>query len=201
MSADASETRARTRRSLGIADGQHAVLYAPTWRDDLATNFRSAAMGTGLDTQRLGRALGEDYVVLVRGHRFHRRRHPAGARVLDVSAYPEINDLVLAADVAVLDYSSLRFDFALTGRPMVFLVPDLDRYAGGVRGFLYDFRDSAPGPLTTSTSEVVACLQDLDGLAGEYRDALQRFNAVYNAEQDGNAAERAVRAFFPGRGG
>ena len=36
------ERRAATRERLGIAPHQKAVLYAPTWRDDLATNFRSA---------------------------------------------------------------------------------------------------------------------------------------------------------------
>ena len=46
--------------------------------------------------------------------------------MLDVTGHPEVNDLVLASDVAVLDYSSLRFDYAQTGKPMVFLVPDLD---------------------------------------------------------------------------
>ena len=65
-------------------------------------------------------------------------------RVLDVTDYPEINDLILAADVAVLDYSSLRFDFGLTGKPMIFLVPDLDFYTGGARGFLYDYRLQPP---------------------------------------------------------
>jgi CDP-glycerol glycerophosphotransferase len=153
-------------------------------------------MATGFDADQAARELGKDYVVLLRGHRFHRRRGETGARVLDVTAYPEINDLILAADAAILDYSSLRFDFALTGRPMVFLVPDLDRYTGGVRGFLFDFRESAPGPSTTSTSEVVAELRDLDALAARCRDEVRRFNETFNAEQDGHAAERTVRTFF-----
>jgi CDP-glycerol glycerophosphotransferase len=110
--------------------------------------------------------------------------------------------LILAADVAVLDYSSLRFDFALTGRPMVFLVPDLDRYLGGVRGFLHDFPRSAPGPLVTSTADVVAELRDLRRLGAAHRDDLARFNAEFNDRQDGHAAERVVHAFFgAGSGG
>ena len=72
-----------------------------------------------------------------------------------MTGYPEINHLVLAADAAVLDYSSLRFDVALARRPMVFLVPDLARYERDVRGFLYDFRSSAPGPLLDDTDGVV----------------------------------------------
>ncbi len=193
---DASRLREETRRRLGIGDDRRAVLYAPTWRDDLATNFRSADMGTLFDAGAVARALGADHVVLLRGHRFHRRRDAAGDGVVDVSDYPEVNDLLLAADAAVLDYSSMRFDLALLRRPMVFLVPDLDRYGTGVRGFLYDFRSSAPGPLVATTDEVVAELRDLDGLTARHAAELDRFNARFNARQDGRAAERVVRAFF-----
>ena len=193
---DAERIRQRTRQRLGIGERQRVLLYAPTWRDDLATNFRAAAMATGFDTDQAAQELGEDWVVLLRGHRFHRRRHRPGARVVDVSGYPEINDLTLAADAAVLDYSSLRFDFALTGRPMVFLVPDLDRYTGGVRGFLHDFRASAPGPLVTTTDEVVAELRDLPQLSRRWSESIREFNETFNSLQDGDAANRTVEAFF-----
>ena len=40
--------------------------------------------------------------------------------VRDVSFYPDMRDLYLAADVMVTDYSSAMFDFAVTGKPMIF---------------------------------------------------------------------------------
>ncbi len=91
--------------------------------------------------------------------------------------HPEINDLILASDVAVLDYSSLRFDYALTGRPMVFLVPDLEDYTGGVRGFLFPFTDTAPGPLVRTTEEVVAQVRDVPALAAVWADRVRAFDA------------------------
>ena len=99
------------------APGQTAVLYAPTWRDTLATNFRAARLHDDLDVAELAAALGPTHVVLLRGHRFHARHpeRPGGARIVDVTDHPEINHLVLAADVAVLDYSSLRFDVGVVG--------------------------------------------------------------------------------------
>src|SRR5207237_1112254 len=75
------------------------------------------------------------------------------ATVVDVTDYPDINELTLAADVAVLDYSSLRFDWAITGKPMVFFVPDLESYFG-LRAPLFPFEESAPGPWARSTAEV-----------------------------------------------
>ena len=81
------ERRAATRERLGIAAHQKAVLYAPTWRDDLATNFRSAQAVLHLSVDQAAQALGPDYVILLRGHRFHApTRH--GARVIDVTGAP-----------------------------------------------------------------------------------------------------------------
>lgn len=195
VSSAAAELREATRARLGIAPGQRAVLYAPTWRDDLATNFRSAAAVHHLDVEQAAAALGDDYVLLLRGHRFHPPT-PGGSRVIDVTAHPDINHLIAASDAAVLDYSSLRFDFALTGRPMVFLVPDLDTYGSRTRGFLWDYRETAPGPLVDTTAEVVAELRDLSRLAARYSEELVAFNARYNRLQDGRAAERVVAEFF-----
>jgi CDP-glycerol glycerophosphotransferase (TagB/SpsB family) len=197
LSPSAPAVRATTRRRLGIGEDQTAVLYAPTWRDTLATNYRAARLGDDLDLPRLAAALGPSYVVLLRGHRFHARHgaRPRGARIVDVTSYPEINHLVLAADAAVLDYSSLRFDIGLLGTPMVFLVPDLADYERE-RGFLFDFRSSAPGPLVTTTDEVALELSDLDGLHQRHVAQYAEFRTRFHAGQDGHAADRAVAAFF-----
>lgn len=194
----AAQVREDTRRRLGLRPEQRAILYAPTWRDDQATNWRAADAVHHLDVASAARALGPDYVLLMRGHRFHA---PSGSvegatRYLDVTDYPEINDLILAADAAVLDYSSLRFDFALTGRPMVFLVPDLGSYVGGVRGFLYDYEPSAPGPRVDTAEEVVDLLRDLDGLRRRHEAEATAFHERFNYLQDGRSAERVAAAFF-----
>ena len=145
---------------------------------------------------RAARALGDSHVLLLRGHRFHATTAHAAARgasrVIDVTDHPEVNELILASDVAVLDYSSLRFDYALTGRPMVFLVPDLDDYTTGVRGFLFPFAESMPGPAARSTDEVVEAVRDVAALTARWTDELSAFNAAYNPWQDGHASERVV---------
>ena len=189
------ERRARARAQLGIAEHQTAILYAPTWRDDQATDFRSATAVLHLDVEETARQLGEDYVVLLRGHRFHAVT-AGGAQVLDVTAHPEINDLILACDAAVLDYSSLRFDIALAHKPMLFLVPDLEDYTVRTRGFLYPFEASAPGPLVDTTTEVIDLLRDVPALRRDWDERLASFNARYQPLSDGHAAERVVAEFF-----
>jgi CDP-glycerol glycerophosphotransferase len=200
VSPAAPRIRQATRERLGIEDGQTAVLFAPTFRDDLSTGLHTAAFPQREDFVDAAASLTDEHVVLLRGHRYHAGRRRAGggtgARIIEVTSYPEVNDLILAADVAVLDYSSLRFDFALTGRPMLFLVPDLDRYAGEVRGLLLDYRDTAPGPLLSDGDEVVDRLRDLPAVQAEHAADYERFNRKYNYLQDGHSTERVVDAVF-----
>jgi CDP-glycerol glycerophosphotransferase (TagB/SpsB family) len=196
---DAESRRSRVRRILGIRPGQTAVLYAPTWRDHLSTRPRAADMTDFFDVTEATKRLGESHVILVRGHRFHQPVvDQPGA--LDVTEYPEINDLILASDAAVLDYSSVRFDYALTGKPMIFLVPDLDDFSGTSRGFLFPFLDSAPGPLVEDTELVIDHLHDVARLQQRYGDRIEAFNETYNPHQDGQAAQRAVAALLHLRG-
>ncbi|MGL5824131.1 MAG: CDP-glycerol glycerophosphotransferase family protein [Nocardioides sp.] len=192
---EAEARRSRVRHVLGIAPEQTAVLYAPTWRDHLSIRPRAAHMTDFFDVTAATEELGDSHVVLVRGHRFHQPdvRQPGA---VDVTDHPEINDLILASDVAVLDYSSLRFDYALTGKPMVFLVPDLDEFTDTSRGFLFPFLDSAPGPLVEDTAAVIDHVRDVARLQQRYRDRLEAFNEIYNPEQDGHAAQRAVAALL-----
>ncbi len=195
VSQDSASRRQQTRSLLGLRDDQTAVLYAPTWRENLAVRPRRAEMTELLDAAAAARALGDDHVILVRGHRFHRPADTSPG-VVDVTEYPEINDLLLAADVVVLDYSSLRFDAALTGSPMVFLVPDLADYAGGTRSFLFPFEDSAPGPFVQDTAGVVEQVRDVRALRDRWAPEIGRFISTYQKWQDGSSAERAVDALL-----
>jgi CDP-glycerol glycerophosphotransferase len=118
---------------------------------------------------------------------------------IEVTDYPEVSDLYLAADAGIVDYSSLRFDFGVTGKPMIFHVPDLQRYKD-TRGWLFDFEPTAPGPLVDTTEEVVDRLLDLDGVRAEHAAAYQRFHDDYLDLDDGHAGQRLVDAVFVPRG-
>ncbi|GHJ36442.1 CDP-glycerol glycerophosphotransferase family protein [Streptomyces sp. TS71-3] len=140
------------------------------------------------------RALGEDHVLLVRRHPLASGRLP-GARapfVHDVTRHPHAGELLLIADVLVTDYSSLMFDFAHTGRPMLFHTYDLEHYRDTVRGFTLDFETRAPGPLLTSTDEVLTALRDLDALTERHADAYAAFRDAYCDLDDGQAAARVA---------
>jgi len=197
----AAETAARVRDRLGLPDGKRVVLYAPTWRDNqVYANGRRYRFDMRLDLERAWAELGEDHVFLIRGHHHMADDVPAGMRpgfAVNVTAYPDITELYLVSDLLVTDYSSTMFDFAVTGRPMVFFTYDLADYRDNLRGFYFDFEAEAPGPLLATSDEVIAAVRDADSVAASYRDAYERFAARFAPLDDGKAGARVCDRVFP----
>jgi len=200
---EGAELRTRTRALLGLDDDTVAVLYAPTFRDYLSPEDRTARRVDFFDVAEALELLPERYVVMMRGHAFNARvrtdRVAPATRVVDVTDHPDVNHLILASDVGVLDYSSLRFDYVLSGNPMVFLVPDLEEY-DAARGGVIPYGPTAPGPQVATTREVVEWVGDLPRLREEYADARARFREDYVGLEDGRSAARLVDALFAPRG-
>lgn len=200
---EGADVRRRTRDLLGLSDDQVVVMYGPTFRDYLSLDDMTAKRVKFFDPDAAVAALPDNFVVLMRGHAFNARmaseRHESSDRVIDVTDYPDVNDLILASDAAVLDYSSLRFDYVLAGNPMVFLVPDLVEY-DRARGGVIPYGPTAPGPQVRTTEQVVTWLRDLDRLREEYAGARETFRASYVEREDGHAAARLVDAVMGPRG-
>ncbi|QGN32462.1 CDP-glycerol glycerophosphotransferase family protein [Microlunatus sp. Gsoil 973] len=199
LSPVADKITAEVRGRLGIRSNQIAVLYGPTFRDTMSVDDSTAAMVDFLDVDRLADIVGRQFVIMVRGHAFNARlgtRVGSRRTIIDVTDYPDVADLCLASDAAILDYSSLRFDYGLTGKPMIFMVPDLVQYQTEARGSLWAYEPTAPGPLLTSTDEVGAALRDLDRIRDEYAAAYATFRRDYLDLDDGHATQRLVDAVF-----
>ena len=193
LAPDADRVRELTRAHLGIEPRQTAVLYAPTWRD------REVFGGEGrlvmpVDLAALRAALPDEVVVLVRAHNMMTTRYDALSLpgVVDCSLHPDIRDLYLAADALLTDYSSAMFDFAVTGKPIVFSAPDLETFAGTLRGFYFDLLPVAPGPVTRSLDETAAALSDLSAVGQEHAAAYAAFQATYCSLEDGHATDRVL---------
>lgn len=180
---------AATRRRLGIAPGARVVLYAPTWRDDRPSHVDH------IDVAAFARGLGPEFVVLVRAH--SRSMHPGsdlvGEGVLDVTGYPDISDLFLVAESLVTDYSSVMFDFSVTGKPMFFFAPDLDHYRDELRGFYFDLLADSPGPVVEESHELIELVRAPGSRAEEYAEKYAAWRARFNPRDDGHAGERVVR--------
>ncbi len=193
------EIRRRVRHELELADDVTAVLYTPTWRDDAFWAGGAAAAALALDVEHAVRELGDAYVLLLRVHYkltdlvAEVLEHPS---VRDVSTVPEVSDLYLAADAMVTDYSSTMFDFAVTGKPLLFYAYDFERYRDELRGFYFDLSLEPPGPFVATTDDLVRELADLPSGVERHADAYTRFRETYCPWDDGGATGRFLERFF-----
>ena len=189
------------RRELGIPEGVRVLAYVPTWRE----TRRGSASGLVdvLDVHALVKELdtpADPWVVIVRGHsRTHQfgrygvaGQHAQDPRVIDVSQHSDVNDVLLAADLLVTDYSSVMFDAAVAAVPQAFFVPDLADYRDRERGFTFDFESSAPGPLLTTRAAVIETART----GVPYSAAYEAWRTRFVPHDDGTAASRVVDALI-----
>jgi glycosyltransferase involved in cell wall biosynthesis/CDP-glycerol glycerophosphotransferase (TagB/SpsB family) len=191
----------RVRERLGVPEGRTVVLYAPTRRE-----YRRGGHVDRIDLARLAADLGDDHTLVVRLHpslatgpargmglsELHRR-----GVLVDATDEPHVEELLLASDLLITDYSALMFDYALLDRPIVIHADDWNAYAAS-RGAYFDITDEAPGHVSRSYRELAWLLASgawRDEEAARLRSA---FRARYCEYEDGRAAERVVRTLLLG---
>lgn len=188
------EVQAEMKRKLGIDPDKKFVLYVPTWRS-------MKRFDMVLDMRLLEEELGEECVF---GFRRHYLAVPGfthkalAGEALDFTYHNSLDDLLLAADVVITDYSSIMFDYGLLKRPMVFFTYDLEAYRDELRGFYFDLTEEAPGPLVRTTEEVLGALKDILSGEGEWKDKLDRFlDRFLTYETDHSSKDVFDRVFDP----
>ncbi len=189
------------RARLGIPEGDTVVLYAPTRRD-----YRRDGLVERIDLARFAADLGEGRTLVVRLHpslaagparglglaELHRR-----GVLVDATDEPEVQEVLLAADVLVTDYSALMFDYANLDRPIVLHADDWDAFRAS-RGAYVDITAEAPGHVARSYRELAWLFDSGTWRDGEAERLRSAFRERYCEFDDGRAAERVVRALMLG---
>ncbi|MFI1321634.1 CDP-glycerol glycerophosphotransferase family protein [Streptomyces rochei] len=191
----------RVRERLGVPDGHTVVLYAPTRRE-----YRRGGYVERIDPARLAADLGEGHTLVVRLHpslaagparglglaELHRR-----GVLIDATDEPHVEDLMLASDLLITDYSALMFDYVLLDRPVLIHADDWAAYTAS-RGTYFDVTAEAPGHVSRSYRELAWLLASgawRDEEAARLRSAFRDRFCEY---EDGRAAERVVRTLLLG---
>ncbi|KAA0921998.1 bifunctional glycosyltransferase/CDP-glycerol:glycerophosphate glycerophosphotransferase [Streptomyces apricus] len=189
---------AAIRARLGVPEDRVALLYAPTYRDyprDVSAQF---------DLARFCERLGPEFVVLLRAHYFldgdaGLRQAVADGRLIDVTSLRDTEDVCLASDALITDYSSIMFDYANLDRPIVTYADDWDVYRD-TRGVYFDLLAEPPGHVARTQDELVRVLTSGAWCDEESAALRSRFRARFCAFDDGQAAERVVRRVLLGQG-
>ena len=182
-------TRARVLDAHPALRGRRVITYAPTFRG----RGRGKRPSGGLDAPRLRAALdGGDVLVL----KSHPNLDPAlvDTTGFDVVVDPadDMNELLVATDILITDYSSSIFEWALLRRPLVLLVPDLAEYERDP-GLYLDYRSDMIGTQVDDTDGVIEAIRADRFDLGPYDD----FMARHLGASDGSSSRRFVERFVP----
>ncbi len=180
-------------RKFPATAGKKIILYAPTYRGRLS----NASAPSAMNYRAMAQALGDEYVLLIKQH----------GSVRNLPGYPEdllntflfdmnrtpivgaIERLLMIADICITDYSSIAFEYALLERPLLFFAYDLDEYYVD-RGLYYKYDEITPGPICSTTEELIDCIQHID-LCFDKQKIIDFKNRFVGA-CDGHATERTI---------
>lgn len=179
--------RQRILERLDIYSTKKIVLYAPTFRDSRC----SSAYGMDFVQLRsvLQKRFGGDWLILFRNHSFVTEELEDTVDVRDVSGYPDMQELLLVADVLISDYSSCMWDFSLLKRPCFVYAPDLDDYRDHERDFAYPVA-KWPYPVARTNEELADNILQFE--EEDFQAKLAMHHEDAGKLDDGMAAERLL---------
>lgn len=186
-------------RGVTVDPAKKIILYAPTWRGTSYSNptvdIENYASFVETVSSRIDSA---QYQILVKPHQvvYKKLSEEEKRSGKYVPRSIDANELLSIVDVLVSDYSSIYFDFMLTERPILFYIPDLERY-NEYRG-LYFSVDELPGPATDQAEQIAEWINEIDTVRENYRACYQKTKAWACEYDDGHAAERVLETVFDG---
>jgi CDP-glycerol glycerophosphotransferase len=199
---DDSAFQIQLKEALGLPLNKKVLLYAPTWKDYAANRKVAEVSDLGIDLMALRGQIGEEYIILF-------KLHHLVSNQLDFSLYAgfawnmpthsDIQELCLISDCLITDYSSVMFDYAVLGRPMIYFITDMERYSES-RGMYFNITESLPGPIVDSTDRLAASIQAIESDRGRFRNRYEKFQEKFCAWEKGNAAKRVVDEYILAEG-
>ncbi|MCE7792503.1 CDP-glycerol glycerophosphotransferase family protein [Salipaludibacillus sp. CUR1] len=177
-------------KKLGIKAGEKVVLYAPTFRKDQGLDVYKFDYKKVLD--ELASKYGGSWKLLIKLHPHMRNKSKDlmfGKRVIDVTPYNDIQELLYISDVLISDYSSLMFDFTLTKRPCFLYVPDLNDYLTHERGLYFEIK-KLPFIHAESSEELLEKIRKFE--EEEYQNQIDHFTAATGTFEKGNACQQVT---------
>ncbi|MFT4257003.1 MAG: CDP-glycerol glycerophosphotransferase family protein [Pseudoxanthomonas sp.] len=185
------EFQQELRRRMGLSADKPVVLYAPTWRgtpDEVRFDFSRVEN----DLKELGK-LGCQ--VIFRGHSWLERA--INTTAVDCHVVPadiDTNELLSIVDILITDYSSVFFDFIVTGKPILYYIYDLEEYEKE-RGLYFDMMEM-PGHKCRTIDELCGALEGILHKGQTDEDSYRVAREKFSNHDDGNATKRVVDFLF-----
>lgn len=189
------EIRNEFRAKYGIGEDEVAVLYTPTYRDSKNNGKAKYYQDIELDLKKLDET--PNVKVLMRMHYLISQAIDFSMykNIIDVSNVNEINELYIASDVLLNDYSSTMFDYLILNKPIILFPYDLDEYANDIRGFYMNY-DELPAEQINSTDRLIEIVTNLRGYHGVWKEELKAMRDTMVLDTESKASEIICEQIF-----
>ena len=156
-----TQDKERLRKKLGLPEGKTIILYAPTFREYERDDEKNCVLVPPMDLKKWKDELGDKYCLLFRAHY-------EVAKIMDIeedgftfnmTEYASLEDLMIAADILISDYSSIFFDFSIMDKPMLHFSYDYEKYSEN-RGMYFDIREKISG--ADNEDELIRIIKNID---------------------------------------
>lgn len=186
-----SEKRAQIRKKLGIDENKKVILYAPTYREYKRDENNNCYIKPPINLEIWEQTLGSDYRVFFRAH--YEVAKILGLKeskfIKDTSNYKNLNELMIASDMLISDYSSIFFDYSILEKPMFCFAYDLEEYSIE-RGLYLDLKEELPCRINKNEMELLDDI--LDNNNEERIEKTKQFKQKY-APHAGDATRKIVK--------
>lgn len=176
----------------GISYSSFAVLFAPTYRGKTVKNSRKFDFQLDIEKVKsvFEKRFGKKVALIVRAHHATKETVQGMTGIIDGTSYSDMQDLLVAADALITDYSSCIFDFSLSKKPGFLFVPDLETYENE-RGF-YTQINEWPFPYAKSNEKLCKLIENYDGSLAEKKrvEYLEKIGSV----EKGTSTENLFRS-------
>ena len=182
------------RHQLGVPEGKKIILYAPTFREYMRDEKSNCIIAPPINLEKWEKYLGDEYILLFRAHYEIVKvlNIKENAFVKDVSSYPILNVLIKVSDILVSDYSSIFFDYSITGKPMLCFAYDYKDYCEK-RGLYFDIREELESIDINNEDILLETIRNLN--YQKRRVITDRFRAKYIQEY-GSSTIKSVDAIY-----
>ena len=179
--------RSKVFDKFSILEETLVILFAPTFRRKLGGELEIK----GMDFHTIGNCLKEKYekrvIVLNRFHHASSNKYFSNDDfIIDATDYIDVMELIIASDILITDYSSIMWDFSLTGKPVFLYQPDIKEYSQE-RGFYWPVEEW-PYPRAETMGGLCDIIKNFDD--EKYQKDLDTFFEKDQSFDDGHACER-----------
>lgn len=172
-----------------IKENCKLAMYAPTFRDDGSVDAYK------IDAEKIVEALEKDgnkWKLLIRMHPNVEEcdnLFPFDENILNATKYPDMQELLVATDLLITDYSSTVFEFAAMEKAVFLYTPDIEEYEK-IRGLMPTFFQ-LPYKKNLNNDELIQDI--LESSSQKQKQLSQEFTRIFGGVDDGTSSSTIAK--------